>query len=424
MSEEGSMAERERPRLSRRDFMRRAGAGALAVPSLGAILAACTKPGTETSGAGTTGRVLARPDNPVELPMNGDPISASTPVEEGATLQVYNWFAYMYRYVLNQFEKEYNCTIEWTTFQNMEEGIQKVQSGQVQPDVFFPTVDYVSRLAEQNLIQPLQHELLPNMEANVWKAFWDPGPFYDLGWRYTVPYTIYTTGVAYRRDKVSDDAATAAGYNLLWDAAYKDKISYYDSYRDALGMAMIRNGVTDPNTGDQAAIDAAKASVLELVNDLGARLTINGAFAKLPEGEYTVAQSWSGDIVGAKWYLPKDTSEDVLGFWFPEDHKGLIGNDTIAVMKDAKNPVLAHKFLDWFLDKHWGRINFTQWNGYQPPFTSINPTELIDRGTISPHLGAAVVTEDMFTQGYVQGELSAEVDALWLDAWSEITSGG
>ena len=75
----------------------------------------------------------------------------------------------------------------------MEEGIQKLVAGQVQADVFFPTTDYVRRLVQTDLLQPLNHDLIPNM-ANTWPVFSDPGPWYDLGWNYTVPYTIYTTG--------------------------------------------------------------------------------------------------------------------------------------------------------------------------------------------------------------------------------------
>ena len=416
-------------RWSRRQFMRRAGGAAIALPTMSAILAACSKPGTTSSGGGGSGsvggeRVLARPDNPVKLPLNGEPISADTPIEAGATLQVYNWDAYMYKKVLKDFEDEFGVSIEWTTFNNMEEGIQKLVSGQVKPDVFFPTTDYISRLVEKDLLQPLQQTLIPNMESNVWPSFSNPGPWYDLGWQYTVPYTIYTTGVAYRRDRVEDSVAEAQGYDLLWNADYSGEISYYDSYRDAIGMALIRNGNMDPNTGDDAAITAAKDAIMQLLNDFDGRLTINGAFAKIPEGEFTVAQSWSGDIVGAKWYLPKGTSEDVLGYWYPDDKVGLIGNDCIVIPTTAQSPRLAHEFLNFFLDETYGYENFASWNGYQPPFTSIDPDTLISDKVIPPALDRAVVTEEMFTKGLIQGELSADVDQKWLDAWNEIQAGG
>jgi spermidine/putrescine transport system substrate-binding protein len=306
----------------------------------------------------------------------------------------------------------------------MEEGVQKLVAGQVQPDVFFPTTDYISRLVERDLIQPLNHELIPNLGSVVWPSFTDPGPFYDLGARYTVPYTIYTTGVAYRRDRVDDADAITQEYDLLWNPEYAGEIAYYDSYRDAIGMALIRNGVTDTNTGDPAAIDAAKESILEILNDLDGKISINGTYAKLPEGEFTVSQSWSGDIVGAQWYLPKGTSWDVLGYWYPDDEPGMIGNDTIAIPTTSQNPRLAHEFLNFFLSEEHGYENFAKWNGYQPPFTSLEPGKLIEEEVVPPALDRAVVTENMFTTGLIQSQLSPEVDKLWLDAWSEIQAGG
>lgn len=411
--------------VSRRQFLARAGGAAIAMPSLAAILAACAKPGETSAVDGSAAtRAIANPDNPVTLPMKGTPIAADAPIETGATLRVYNWDAYMYKKVLKDFEEKFQCTVEWTTFNNMEEGIQKITAGQVTPDVFFPTTDYLSRLVEKGLLQPLQHELIPNMEANVWKSFWDAGPWYDVGWQYSVPYTIYTTGVSYRRDKISDEDAAAQGYDMLWNPDYAGEISYYDSYRDALGMALLRNGGTDPDSGDPVEVAAAADAIIEILDQMNGRLTINGSFAKLPEGEFVVAQSWSGDIVGAQWYLPKGVSEDVLGYWYPEDNKGLIASDTLVIPTSAASPRLAHEFLNYFLDAEAGYTNFADWNGYQPPFTSIDPARLIDDGVVPPDLDRAVVTEDMFTQGYIQTELAPEVDQIWADEWARIQAGG
>jgi spermidine/putrescine transport system substrate-binding protein len=418
------MAERHHRKMDRRSFMRRAGGTALALPTASAILAACSKPGTTGDATGSSGPVdVARPGDPVTLPLHGEPIPTDTPIEAGATLQVYNWSDYFYRKVLAEFEEQYDVKIEWTTFNNMEEGIQKLVAGQVKPDVFFPTTDYISRLVQTDLLQPLNHDLLPNMANNVWPSFSDPGPWYDQGWQYTVPYVIYTTGVAYRRDHIDDSVAQEKGYELLWDPEYTGKISYYDSYRDALGMAMLRNGDLDPNSGDPAVIDRAREAVSEIVGPLQGKLTINGTYAKLPEDEYYVTQAWSGDIVGAQFYLPRGTGTDVLGFWYPDDNKGLIGNDTMVIPTTAQNPRLAHEFLNFFLDKKWGYENFVNYNGYQPPFTTIEPDTLIADGVVPESLNRAVVTEEMFTNAYVQGQLSADVDDMWLDAWDQIQAG-
>ena len=416
---------REPSELSRRQFLTRTGRAALAVPTLSAILAACGKPeGLGGSGSGSSGRTLARPGSPVTLPLGAEPIPSDTPIEKGATLLIYNWADYIYKKTIADFEERFDCKVEYNSFLSLEEAVQKIQSGAIQPDVYFPGPAYLAKVVSADVLQPLNHELIPNMEANVWKMFWDPGPWYDVGWRYSVPYTVLTTGVAYRRDRVDDAEASAQGYELLWNPAYKDAVSYYDSMGDALGMAILRNGDTDVNSGDAGVIGAAADAISELVEQNDARLTYNGVYAKMPEGVFTVAQAWSGDIVGAQWYLPKGTSSDVLGYWYPSDREGLVGNDIMSIPASAQNPRLAHEFINYLLDEQAGFTNFASWTGYMPPFRSIDPGTLVDKGVIPAALGSTVVTEDMMkTNANQLAELSPEVETMWVDAWSNIQAG-
>ncbi|HET9311574.1 MAG TPA: spermidine/putrescine ABC transporter substrate-binding protein [Actinomycetota bacterium] len=407
---------------SRRQFLGRAAGSAVAVPSLAAILAACSKPGEGSGGDGSPASdiPIATLDDPVTLPLNADPIPADTPIESGPLIY-YNWADYIYKKEIAKFEEKFGVEVEITTFNNMEEGIAKVESGQVQPDVFFPTKGYLRRLVQNDLVQPLQHELIPNIE-NMWPIYSDPGPYYDREWRYTVPYTIYTWGVAYRRDRVTDDEIAAQGWDALWNNEYEGEISLYNSYGDTIAVAILRNGSLEVNTDDPALIDEAKNAVLETIDQNGARLTINGVYAKLPAGDYTVAESWSGDIVGAQWYLPKDVDWDVLGYWRPDPGQSMTDNDLIAIPSGATNPRLAHEFINFFLDERVAYDNFRYWNGYQPPLSSIEPDKLIADGVVPPTLPMAVVSQDMFAQDLTPYELPPEVDQLWQAAWTEITS--
>ena len=121
--EEGTVAERRDRytrinRMSRRDFLRRSAGAALAVPSMAAILAACSKP-TPTGGDGSplpSSIPIATRDNPVTLPLRGQPVATDAPVEEG-TLQIYNWIDYMWKQVLN----------DWKAQADRELGVHDVQ---------------------------------------------------------------------------------------------------------------------------------------------------------------------------------------------------------------------------------------------------------------------------------------------------------
>ena len=290
--------------MSRRQFLTRAGGTAIAMPSLAAILAACSKPSTGSGGGSALDNIpIATLDAPTELPTVQDPIPADTPIESGP-LVLYNWADYIYKKVVGEFEDKFGVDVQIATFNNLEEGIQKVVNGQIEPDVFVPTPGYLRRLVAKDLLQPLQHDLIPNM-ANVWPSYSNPGPYYDLNWHYSVPYTIYTWGVAYRRDRIDDADAAQQGWEALWNHDYAGEISLYDSYGDTIAITILRNGSLDVNSQDPAVIEAAKEAILQTINDNEARLTINGVYAKLPAGDYTVAEAWSGDIVGASiFYLP------------------------------------------------------------------------------------------------------------------------
>ena len=274
------------------------------------------------------------------------------------------------------------------------------------------------------LLQPLQHDLLPNLTANYWPEF--QNPFYDKGWRYTVPYTIYTTGIAYRRDHVPDSKIQSLDnpYEILWDPEYKGRVTIYDDRRETLSMALMKNGIKDVNTGDPKLIDMAKNDILALIDATDAKLTINGIYSRMAEDVFWVGSSWSGDVCSAAfYYLPKDVSPEVLGFWYPPDGGGVIGNDLMVVPTSSTNPRLAHEFVNFMLDTKNSFANFTNWNGYQPPTTSIDPTALVPK-VVPPSLKETVVVPSYFDTGSFILGVTPSVDALYSAAWDEIKAGG
>ena len=117
---------------------------------------------------------------------------------EGATLQIYNWDQYIWKKQVEKFCEKYDCDYKITTFQNMDEALTKMRQGRSTSDVFFPTTDTFGKLVYAKLLQPLNHSYLTHLEENVWPQL--QSPYYDQGSRYSVPYVVYTTGIAYARD--------------------------------------------------------------------------------------------------------------------------------------------------------------------------------------------------------------------------------
>jgi spermidine/putrescine transport system substrate-binding protein len=428
--------------LSRREFLKRSAGAAVAVPSLAAILEACTKPGTVTAGPTKSGPgtgkfwpadspyPLARQDAPVTWKLWQEPVKAGQSPETDATLQIYNWDSYINLATVKQFCAHYKCKYNITTFQNTDEALAKMRTGQLQFDIFVPTIDILGKLVTTKLIQPLQHSYIPHLVSDVFDEY--QNPFYDQDWHYTVPYTIYTTGIAYRRDVIPDATIRAMSnpWDILWDPTYKGKIGIYDDYRESICMALIKNGILDLNTTSQAQLDQAQKDLTDMIDAVNVRTDINGVYIGMPKGNFNVHLAWSGDAVGAYNYWPQLTMANYqkMGYWFPANRVGSINNDLIVIPSSAQHPVLAHLFLDWMMTFDNAMLNFS-WNGYQPPQKQADVNTLTTTKNaygvdyVFPWMSDAVVRPDDFKTGKLQLELTPATDQLWHNAWQSFNAG-
>jgi spermidine/putrescine transport system substrate-binding protein len=444
------MTQHPKPRrpLSRREFLRRAGATGIAVPSLAALLAACGSGAQETpggdgggGGTGTTGGAnpfgtggiagapypLARLDAPVtwnyrdDIPM----IDSGLQPETGGTLKIFNWNYYLSKSLMRQFGEQHGVTVELTTFDDMSEGIQKVTSGEVDFDLFFGLQTYaLGRIIAGGFLQPLNHDYIPNLAANVWDQF--QSPFYDQESRYSVPYSVWTTGIMWRNDEVTVDIAGMDNpYDVFWTDAPVDKTHLLNNSRDLLSLAMYRDGQTDVNTDDPAVIDAAKQQIAEVVAATNAKFDHND-YADVPRGRAYLHQSWSGNVGSAFYFLPEGDTAPNISYYWPGSTSGIPGtveNDTIGIFSTAQNPVLAHLFIDFILDTDNARTNYTTYTGYQQPMKDITPESLVGSQVVPEHLATTVVTEEDFSHGYRLLELAPDVEGLWESAYQEILAG-
>jgi spermidine/putrescine transport system substrate-binding protein len=254
-----------------------------------------------------------------------------------------------------------------------------------------------------------------------------------------VPYVTYTTGISYRRDVISDEEIHNADNPraLLWDPKYDGKVGVYDSSRDTIAFALQYLGIDDINTEDDADLQKASDALQELSDLVNVRVSINGSYARLPKGDFVLHESWSGDIVAGWGYVPDYTQENYenLGYWY--DGTGPVDNDLMAVGASGKNPVLAHKFINFLLDFQHSMDNFS-WNGYQPPQTqadidALTKTEGLYSKVanyappityVPKWMPDAVVQREWFGTDAVRLlELTPEGDDKWNAVWEEFKAG-
>lgn len=415
------LAALRRGRLSRREALaavRAAGLSAVAFRLLsGVALADETGPG---------GIPLARPDKPVKLPLYNEAIKSGLEAERGGVFNIYNYADYVDPNLLKAFSEKYDVTATVTTFDSIDEAITKLATNAVRDmDVTEITSNRVAQAVAGKLLLPLNKDYIPNLAKNVWPQF--QSPFYDVGAQYTVPYTIYTTGIGWRSDKVSEDIHKMENpWSILWESQkYKGYVSVLDDSREALAMAMLYRGRFDLNTEDPQIIDDAVADLLKLVEICSVKVNITG-YTTIPQGTCWLAHNWAGNMLSAVFaFMPPGLDPNIMQYWCPPRGKGPIQNDMWAVCATAKKPVLAHLWLNFLLDEQNAYSNFVNFNGYQPPINAITPESLLADKRIPESLRTAIMTpDDIGPDSLQECALTTQGLGLWQAGYAKFIAAG
>jgi spermidine/putrescine transport system substrate-binding protein len=183
----------------------------------------------------------------------------------------------------------------------------------------------------------------------------------------------------------------------------------------------MKSGYFDLNTGDTTELAAATNALLDLDKLVNLHID-NNDYSNVPSGQIWIHYAWSGDMAAAAGYMPKGTPVEVIGYWFPSDSKGPVGNDTMAVLAGGKNPVLAHLFLNYMLDLPNVLENIS-YNGYMQPINGVTPATLVAEKILPPSLTSTVVVPSDFDNGLRELELAPAVDAQWQQDWLRVSGG-
>ena len=356
---------------------------------------------------------------------DGDAEGAAEPIADGlepekGPLKIVNYADYVNPDVVAAFEEQYGVKVEISTIDSDSEMIQKLASGAIKADVNHSmSSTSINRLIEGKLIRPLNKSYIPNF-ANVVEGLQDP--WYDEGSAYSVPYMYFGTGIAYRADRIDAAQVEEWGWDTLWNATeFKGQCSVLEDEREAFTMAMLRKGITDINTTDQAIIDQALADVTELIDLVNIKVNITG-YTDIPQGVTSIAHTWSADMIGGYInFMPEGAGPEILGFWHPPAGSYVVSNDSMGVMADAENPVLAHLYINHLLDNTVAEENFA-WVGYLPALSSLDADYVINAGYVPENLRSCVPTNDEINQA-LRYEPLGDGDALYEDAWSKFLAG-
>lgn len=268
------------------------------------------------------------------------------------TLTVYNWGDYIDPELIAEFEAQTGIKVIYQTFDSNEAMMTKIAQGGTIFDISVPSDYAISKMKEDNLLLPLDHAKLPNLQ-HINPRFLDL-PF-DPDNRYSIPYFWGTVGIIYNPELVGELDFTS--WDDLWDDSLRNQILLVDGAREVIGMGLNSLGYSLNDTNEEH-LQAAKRKLNELTPNVKA---IVGDEIKmlLANEEAAVGLVWSGDASEIM------DDNDKLDYIVPEEGSNL-WFDNMVIPKTAKNIEGAYLFMNFMLDPDNAARN-TEYVGYSTP---------------------------------------------------------
>lgn len=259
---------------------------------------------------------------------------------EEPKLNFYNWDTYIGETTLADFKKASGVDVNMSLFATNDELFAKLKAGNPGFDVVVPSNEFVTRMSQAGLLEPLDHAKIPNMK-NIDPAFLNPD--YDPGRKYSMPYTWLLLGIGYRKSKVQ---GVPDSWKWLFDSdKYKGRIALLSESADLVRLSAkyLGHSVNDIPADMIPKIEQMlikqKPFVKAFHDDNGQDLLVSG--------EVDLVLEYNGDIA----QVMKDDPD--LDFVVPKEGS-LINSDTLCIPKGAPRPNNAHAFINYLLDAQAG----------------------------------------------------------------------
>ena len=270
---------------------------------------------------------------------------------EGQTLHIYNWGEYTGENIIGDFEKETGAKVVMENFDSNEQMYIKVANGEPY-DILVPSDYMIQRLIEEDMLQKLDHsklDCLDKLADDVKNLPYDPGN------QYSVPYFWGTVGIVYDKNKVDIKDLEEEGFGIFLDEKYKGDVYLYDSERDSFMMALKDLGYS-MNTTNEQEIQEAYDWLVKCVETMDTEIVTDEIIDNMAQGRKALGLIYSGDAT----YV-MDENED-MGYYMPEYGTNL-WSDGMVIPKNAKNPDLAHAFIN-FASDYAGAYDNSSYVGY------------------------------------------------------------
>ena len=269
----------------------------------------------------------------------------------GQTLHVYNWGEYTGENILREFEEKTGAKVVMENFDSNEQMYIKVANGESY-DILVPSDYMIQRLIQEGYLQKLDHSKLDCLDKLCEDVVGLP---YDPGNEYSIPYFWGSVGIVYDKKKVDLEDLEREGFDIFKDQKYKGQIYLYDSERDSFMMALKALGYS-MNTENEGELQAAYEWLVECVQTMDPEIVTDEIIDNMAQGRKALGLIYSGDAT----YVMSENED--MGYYLPESGTNL-WSDAMVIPANAKNPDLAHEFIN-FASDYEGAYDNSSFVGY------------------------------------------------------------
>ncbi len=325
------------------------------------------------------------------------------------TLYIYSWGDYLDPDVIAQFEEETGIHVVLDEFDTNESMYPRVKEGATSYDLICPSDYMIQKMAENDLLQPLDYNQLPNAKKYIGEDFLKQAESYDPGNRYSIPYCWGTVGLMYNKKLVHAEDGAIDSWSVLFDPAYRDEILMQDSARDAF-MIPLRLMGDSMNTKDPAELEAARDMLIAqkpLVQAYG----VDDIRDKLASGEAALGVIYSGEAINLLKANP-----DLAFCPAPKEGTNL-WMDGWVIPKQAKHVENAHKFIDFLCRPDIAAKNFEAL-GYSTPNTAVQ--SIVEEDMDEEEIEIAFPDPSVYQGQETYQYLGEAIDKLYTKLWLQV----
>lgn len=370
--------------LTRIEFLRATGAGALSVTAIGALVAGCGGSSDSTSSSATTGG------------------STTQELAQGGEINLLTWADYWAPESLKAYTQATGTKINQTNFTSNDEMFAKLNSASGSSyDIAIATGGWVPRLNDVGAIDELEYDRIPwqNVSPDL------QGQNYDPDDKFSVPKDYGVQGVIYDPSVVKTDIATWQDFlDAGAEPGVSGEVSASNTPDELIGTGLWSLGI-DWNTENEDEIRQGADVMQEFAPHVKAYQA--GPVDGMVSGQFVMGQISHGAARNAR------IQDDNLQFVVPGDQSE-IWVDCYILPKGSANRDQAYSFIQFMLEPEQ-QIADTSYIGYPTVLPGLvnklpKSVELPDEIFVSPEVLSRVTSRivNPDTQGLV-AQLANEI---------------